>query len=112
MPDEDPQAPPTEGQIVPPEEQILPTGGGTMPPPEQPVAGGDQVQTDEQTQDEPPQESEGKAEEVAGKLKEAAPEAVSAAAGGAQSLASQNRTPIALAAVFAAGVVVGRLISR
>jgi hypothetical protein len=26
--------PPTEGQTIPPEEQILPSGGGTMPPPE------------------------------------------------------------------------------
>lgn len=31
---EEPQAPPTEGQTIPPEEQILPSGGGTMPPPE------------------------------------------------------------------------------
>ena len=35
MHSEEPQAPPTEGQTIPPEEQILPSGGGTIPSPEQ-----------------------------------------------------------------------------
>jgi hypothetical protein len=96
-PEETPSTPPTEGQIVPPEEQILPSGGGTMPAPEADV-------TDEQRED----EDQG----MAGKAKEAAPDSVGDAAQQAQSLARANPTPILLAVSFVAGVVVGRIASR
>jgi ElaB/YqjD/DUF883 family membrane-anchored ribosome-binding protein len=80
---EEPQsAPPTEGQTIPPEEQIIPTAG--------------LVQEDEQTQGEQAQ-SEDRTENVAGQ---------------AQSLASSNPMPIGLAVAFVAGVVVGRIASR
>jgi hypothetical protein len=95
MQQEEPQAPPTEGQIVPPEEQILPTGGGTMPPPEAEV-----------------EEAASEAEEAAPESKQAVPDPIGAAAGQAQSLARENPMPIALAAAFVAGVVVGRIFSR
>jgi hypothetical protein len=36
---ETPNDTPTEGPIVPPEEQILPSGGGAMPAPEASVSG-------------------------------------------------------------------------
>jgi hypothetical protein len=89
----DEQTPPTEGQIVPPEEQILPTGGGTMPPPEAEV-----------------EEAASESEEA--EPKQSAPDPIGAAAGQAQSLAQENPMPIALAAAFVAGVVVGRILSR
>ena len=88
-PEEPPNTPPTEGQTIPPEEQILPSGG--------------LVQEDEQTQGD---------EGLADKVKEAAPESMGAAAGQAQSLARENPTPIALAGAFVAGVVIGRMLSR
>jgi F0F1-type ATP synthase assembly protein I len=93
--EETPSTPPTEGQTVPPEEQIIPTAG--------------LVQEDEQTQgEEQPQEDDG----MAGKVKEAAPESAGAAAQQAQSLARANPMPIGLAIAFVAGVVVGRIASR
>jgi hypothetical protein len=98
MHQEDPQAPPTEGQIVPPEEQILPTGGGTMPPPEAEV--------------EEPAPGEAAPEEEAPGAKRAPPDPAGAPAAQAQSLARENPMPIALAAAFVAGVVVGRIFSR
>lgn len=101
MHSEEPQStpPPTEGQTVPPEEQIIPTAG--------------LVQEDEQTQgDQGDQQDQGKAEGMADKVKEAAPESVGAAAGQAQSLARANPMPIGLAVAFVAGVVVGRIASR
>jgi hypothetical protein len=85
-PQETPNEPQTEGQIIPPEEQIIPSGGGTMPPPEV-GPGGDQSES------------------------EATPEPM-AAAGQAQSLARSNPMPIGLAVAFVAGVVVGRIASR
>jgi hypothetical protein len=96
MHSEEPQnTPQTEGQTIPPEEQIIPTAG--------------LVQEDEQTQsDEQSQGEEG----MADKVKEAAPESVGAAAGQAQSLARANPMPIGLAVAFVAGVVVGRIASR
>lgn len=96
-PEETPDTPPTEGQIVPPEEQILPSGGGTMPAPEADV-------TDEQDG------AEG--QETAENAKEAPSESVGAAAQQAQSLARANPVPIGLAISFVAGVVVGRIASR
>jgi F0F1-type ATP synthase assembly protein I len=104
-PEEPQNAPPTEGQTIPPEEQIIPTAG--------------LVQEDEQTQGEDQGKAEemktqatDKAEEMADKVKEAAPESVGAAAGQEQSLARANPMPIALAVAFVAGVVFGRIASR
>jgi hypothetical protein len=79
---ETPDTPPTEGQTIPPEEQIIPTAG--------------LGQEDEQTQGEEPQQ-EKQTENVGGQ---------------AQSLARANPTPIGLAVAFVAGVVVGRIASR
>jgi hypothetical protein len=45
-PADTPNDTPTEGQIVPPEEQILPSGGGTMPAPEAEVTGGQEAAPD------------------------------------------------------------------
>jgi hypothetical protein len=90
---------PTEGQIVPPEEQILPSGGGAMPAPEASVTG-EQGGSEDQGGD----EDQGLAE----KAQEAAPEAAQQA----QSLARANPTPILLAISFVAGVVVARIASR
>ena len=101
--EETPETPPTEGQIVPPEEQILPSGGGAMPAPEASVAA-EQGEGEAHGTDEP--------QGMADRAKEAAPEPVAAAAGQAQSLARANPMPIALAASFVAGVVVGRIASR
>ena len=82
QPDETPDAPPTEGQTIPPEEQIIPTAG--------------LVQEDEQTQgEEPTQGGQG-----------------GGMGGQAQSLARANPMPIGLAVAFVAGVVVGRIASR
>lgn len=78
--EEPPNTPPTEGQTVPPEEQILPTGGI--------------VQEQEEPSQAPPTD------------------APPSAASQAQSLAQENPMPIALAAAFVAGVVVGRILSR
>jgi ElaB/YqjD/DUF883 family membrane-anchored ribosome-binding protein len=106
-PQEPQNTPPTEGQTIPPEEQIIPTAG--------------LVQEDEQTQlgeesqgkaEELKSQATEKAEEMADKVKEAAPESVGAAAGQAQSLARSNPMPIGLAVAFVAGVVVGRIASR
>ena len=93
-PQEPQNTPPTEGQTIPPEEQIIPTAG--------------LVQEDEQTQGEQSQSDEG----MADKVKEAAPESVGTAAGQAQSLARSNPMPIGLAVAFVAGIVVGRIASR
>jgi hypothetical protein len=93
-PEETPSTPPTEGQTVPPEEQILPSGGGTMPAPEAEVTGEQGGDADDQG--------------LAEKAKEAAPEAAQQA----QSLARANPVPIGLAISFVAGVVVGRIASR
>jgi len=93
--EETPDTPPTEGQTVPPEEQIVPTAG--------------LVQEDEKAQDEAPAKDD---QGVADKVKEAAPESPGEAAAQAQSLARENPMPIALAAAFVAGVVVGRIFSR
>jgi hypothetical protein len=90
--EEPPNTPPTEGQTIPPEEQIIPTAG--------------LVQDDEQPQ------GEEKAQGMADKVKEAAPESMSAATDQAKSLAQQNPTPIVLAATFVAGIVIGRMASR
>lgn len=81
-PQEPQNTPPTEGQTVPPEEQIIPTAG--------------LVQEDEQTQGEQAQ-SDDRSDNVAGQ---------------AQSLAAANPAPIALAVAFVAGIVVGRIASR
>jgi hypothetical protein len=93
-PQEPQNTPPTEGQTIPPEEQIIPTAG--------------LVQEDEQTQEDQSKSDEG----MADKVKEAAPESVGAAAGQAQSLARSNPMPIGLAVAFVAGIVVGRIASR
>ena len=99
MHSEEPQpAPPTEGQTIPPEEQIIPTAG--------------LAQEDEQTQEVQPQGEQTEAQGMADKVKEAAPESAGEAAQQAQSLARENPMPIALAAAFVAGVVVGRIFSR
>jgi len=58
------------------------------------------------------EEAASEAEEAAPEPKHAAPDPVGAAAGQAQSLAQENPMPIALAAAFVAGVVVGRIFSR
>jgi len=87
--EETPDVPPTEGETVPPGEPTVPSTG--------------QVQEDEQTQGD--DRAQGKAEEMADKVKEAAPEQM-------QSLAREKPMPIALAAAFVAGVVVGRIASR
>ena len=99
MHSEEPQpAPPTEGQTIPPEEQIIPTAG--------------LVQEDEQTQDSAADEQTQDDRGMADKVKEAAPESAGEAAQQAQSLARENPMPIALAAAFVAGVVAGRIFSR
>jgi hypothetical protein len=96
-PEESPNTPQTEGQSVPPEEQILPTGG--------------LVQEDEQTQDEPPQPEE-KAQQEEQAPHGDAQQDQAPPIQQAQSLARANPMPIALAASFVAGVVVGRIASR
>ena len=85
MHSEEPQStpPPTEGQTVPPEEQIIPTAG--------------LVQEDEQTRGEEQAQQGDQAENITGQ---------------AQSLARANPMPIGLAVAFVAGVVVGRIASR
>lgn len=81
--DETPDAPPTEGQTIPPEEQIIPTAG--------------LVQEDEPSQGEPSQGDQGQGGGMGGQ---------------AQSLARANPMPIGLAVAFVAGVVFGRIASR
>ena len=100
-PADTPNDTPTEGQIVPPEEQILPSGGGAMPAPEASVTG-------EPASDEQSEQGGGEDQGLADKAKEAAPEAAQQA----QSLARANPVPIGLAISFVAGVVVGRIASR
>jgi F0F1-type ATP synthase assembly protein I len=97
-PEDTPDAPPTEGQTIPPEEQIIPTAG--------------LVQEDEQTQGSEQGQGDEQAQGMADKVKEAAPESAGAAAQQAQSLAQERPVPIALAGAFIAGVVVGRIASR
>jgi hypothetical protein len=87
-PDETPDTPQTEGQTIPPEEQIIPTAG--------------LVQEDEQTQEAPSGGQPSQDEQGQG----------SGMAGQAQSLARENPAPLALAAAFVAGIVVGRIASR
>ncbi|MDQ3725811.1 MAG: pre-rRNA-processing TSR2 family protein [Actinomycetota bacterium] len=87
-PADPPNDTPTEGQIVPPEEQIIPSGGG-------PILG--QEATEAVQEESGGEESQDKAEELKGQ---------------AQSLAREKPMPIALAAAFVAGVVVGRIASR
>jgi hypothetical protein len=84
QPDETPDAPPTEGQTIPPEEQIIPTAG--------------LVQEDEQVHDESTQGDQGGQSGGMGQQ--------------AQSLARANPMPIGLAVAFVAGVVFGRIASR
>jgi ElaB/YqjD/DUF883 family membrane-anchored ribosome-binding protein len=115
MHSEEPQStpPPTEGQTVPPEEQIIPTAGLVQE--DEQTQGGEESQGGEQAQgkaEEMKSQATDKAEEMADKVKEAAPESVGAAAGQAQSLARANPMPIGLAVAFVAGVVVGRIASR
>jgi ElaB/YqjD/DUF883 family membrane-anchored ribosome-binding protein len=114
MHSEEPQStpPPTEGQTVPPEEQIIPTAGLVQ---EDEQTQGSESQGGEQSQgkaEEMKSQAADKAEEMADKVKEAAPESVGAAAGQAQSLARANPMPVGLAVAFVAGVVVGRIASR
>jgi hypothetical protein len=104
-PADTPNETPTEGQIVPPEEQILPSGGGAMPAPEASV-------TDEPSGDVAGDQGGDEAPGMAEKAKEAAPESVGEAAQQAQSLARANPVPIGLAISFVAGVIVGRIASR
>lgn len=104
QPGDTPNDTPTEGQIVPPEEQIIPSGGG-------PILG--QEATDavqEQGGGEAQEESgaQGKAEEMKSQAGEKAEEFTQQA----QSLAQQKPMPIALAAAFVAGIVIGRIASR
>lgn len=85
--EETPDNPQTEGQTIPPEEQIIPSGGG-------PILGQEAAQeVHEQGGGEPPTE-------------------MGAAAEQAKSLAQQNPNPIALAGAFIAGIVIGRMVSR
>jgi hypothetical protein len=104
-----PNDPPTEGQIVPPEEQIIPSGGG-------PILGQEATDAVQESGGEEPEQGGGEPEQsdegMADKVKEAAPESFTAAAGQAQSLAKEKPMPIALAAAFVAGIVVGRIASR
>ena len=86
QPDETPDAPPTEGQTIPPEEQIIPTAG--------------LVQEDEQTQGEPSRSEPNQGGQGGGMGEQA------------QSLARENPAPLALAVAFVAGIVVGRIASR
>jgi ElaB/YqjD/DUF883 family membrane-anchored ribosome-binding protein len=113
-PADTPNDPPTEGQIIPPEEQILPSGGGPILGQEateavQEESGGEESQ--DKAEELKGQATE-KAEEMADKVKEAAPESMGQAASQAQSLARANPMPIGLAVAFVAGVVVGRIASR
>lgn len=108
-----PDTPQTEGQTIPPEEQIIPSGGG-------PILGQEATQgVHEQGGGEAPSESASKAPTEAptpeGQTQgsqDTAQEPMGAAAGQAKSLAQQNPNPIALAAVFIAGIVIGRMASR
>lgn len=98
--EETPDTPQTEGQTIPPEEQIIPSGGG-------PILGQEATQgVHEQGGGGAPSESstqaptpEGQTEGTQGQTQ-------------AKSLAQQNPNPIALAAAFVAGIVIGRMASR
>jgi hypothetical protein len=111
--EETPDTPQTEGQTIPPEEQIIPSGGG-------PILGQEATEgVHEQGGGEAPTESssqasdsaptpEGQTEGVEGE----AQQPMAAATGQAKSLAQQNPNPIALAGAFVAGIVIGRMASR
>lgn len=97
QPDETPDASPTEGQTIPPEEQIIPTAGLVQedeqtsgPPIGQPTS-------DESTSSEQSHDDQGQGGGMGQQ---------------AQSLARANPMPIGLAVAFVAGVVFGRIASR
>lgn len=103
QPDQTPDAPPTEGQTIPPEEQIIPTAGLVQedeqtsgPPIGQPTS--DESTSSEQSQGESTQGDQGGQGGGVGQQ--------------AQSLARANPMPIGLAVAFVAGVVFGRIASR
>lgn len=93
--EETPDTPQTEGQTIPPEEQIIPSGGG-------PILGQEATEeVHEQGGGEALPTPEGQTQKPMG-----------APAEQAKSLAQQNPNPIALAAAFIAGIVIGRMASR
>jgi F0F1-type ATP synthase assembly protein I len=58
------------------------------------------------------EQASAKAKELSEKTKEVAPDSATEGAQQAQRLAKENPMPLALAGVFLAGVIVGRLLSR
>lgn len=110
--EETPDTPQTEGQTIPPEEQIIPSGGG-------PILGQEATQgVHEQGGGEAPSESSSQAPTPEGQTQgtedsqSKTQEPMAAATEQAKSLAQQNPNPIALAAAFVAGIVIGRMASR
>lgn len=92
--EETPDTPQTEGQTIPPEEQIIPSGGG-------PILG-------QETTQEVHGQGGGEAPTPEGQTQEP----MGAPAEQAKSLAQRGPNPIALAAAFVAGIVIGRMASR
>jgi hypothetical protein len=99
--EETPDTPQTEGQTIPPEEQIIPSGGG-------PILGQEATEEVHEPGGGEAPTPEGQTEGVEGE----AQQPMGAAAEQAKSLAQQNPNPIALAAAFVAGIVIGRMASR
>jgi hypothetical protein len=104
--EETPDTPQTEGQTIPPEEQIIPSGGG-------PILGQEATQgVHEPGGGEAPTETSTEPPTPEGQTQDKAQEPMAAAAEQAKSLAQQSPNPIALAAAFVAGIVIGRMASH